>query len=178
MHMMAVHKMSLVRDDYKNTEEWQIVSDYSDQLFEYISQPDILQSLEAANVPGASSQEIQNILLHRAKELGFRDESKGLFLNYQRNLRPDFYLEVYETGIINEVERGKTNQNNMDFLDFWKCHICEVAHYLFLFVPNILIQNSSGEIAGRPYQKVVQNFEPFFQIANYTNVRGVVIFGY
>ena len=34
-----------------------------------------------------------------------------------------------------EVERGKTTTNNMDLLDIYKCHICEEANHLFLFVP-------------------------------------------
>ena len=87
-------------------------------------------------------------------------------------------MKIDNTGIIIEVERGKTNQNNMDFLDFWKCHICEVAHYLFIFVPIILIQNNSGSVAGKPYEKVISHMSPFFYKENYTNVRGLVIFGY
>ena len=176
--MMAIQRTSFVQNEYENTSEWESVTEYSDQLYGYLSTPRILQDLEAANVPGANSKEVQDILLHRANQLGFKDESQGLFASYERQLRPDFYLPVLDTGIIIEVERGKTNQNNMDFLDFWKCHICESAHYLFLFVPNILIQNTSGKIAGRPYNKVIQNFSPFFEVKNYTNVRGVVIFGY
>jgi hypothetical protein len=39
------------------------------------------------------------------------------------------------TGIILEVERGKTTINNMDLLEFWKCHICAHADFLFLMVP-------------------------------------------
>ena len=52
-----------------------------------------------------------------------------------------YYLDLDETGIILEVERGKTTINNMDLLDFWKCHICVHAHYLILVVPVELRQN-------------------------------------
>ena len=175
---MVIQRTSFIQNEYAKTSEWKKITQYSDELYAYLSTPQILHDLEIANVPGANSREIQDILLQRAKQLGFKDESQGLFQNYDRQLRPDFYLPVQETGIIIEVERGKTNQNNMDFLDFWKCHICESAHYLFLFVPNVLNQNNSGRIAGRPYEKVIKNFAPFFEINNYTNVRGVVIFGY
>ena len=70
------------------------------------------------------------------------------------------------------------NQNNMDFLDFWKCHICKYAHYLFLLVPKELRQNQSGKIVGRPYQTVVSHMETLFYPENYTSVRGVVVIGY
>ena len=119
--------------------------------------------------------------LKKALAIGFKDESEGLFSNYPNTrLRPDYYLPIMagDTGIIIEVERGKTNQNNMDFLDFWKCHICDVAHYLFLFVPNTLIQNASGKISGYPFDTVNKHMAPFFEVKNYTNVRGLVILGY
>ena len=47
-------------------------------------------------------------------------------------------MPLADTGIILEVERGKTTINNMDLLDFWKCHICAHADYLFLMVPTEL----------------------------------------
>ena len=50
-------------------------------------------------------------------------------------------MPLADTGIILEVERGKTTINNMDLLDFWKCHICAHADYLFLMVPRELRQN-------------------------------------
>ena len=73
--------------------------------------------------------------------LGFRDERRGLFSAYESALRPDYFREVGGTGVILEVERGKTTINNMDLLDFWKCHICEHADYLFSMVPLELRQN-------------------------------------
>jgi hypothetical protein len=118
-------------------------------------------------------------MLEKVLELGFKNESKGLFESYPNSrLRPDYFLALGETGILLEVERGKTNQNNMDFLDFWKCHICHTAHYLFLCVPLELRQNESGKIVGRPFQTVVEHMSTFFLPENYTNVRGVGIIGY
>lgn len=176
---MAVHKATFIQDTFASSQEWTRVLEIANDLYGYLSNPKVAQEIDEVNVPGASSKEIQNVLLRKAEIIGFRDESKGLFRDYPNNqLRPDFYMPIGETGIIIEVERGKTNQNNMDFLDFWKCHICSVAHYLFLFVPYILVQNSTGRIAGKPYDKVVEHMSPFFQRKNYTNVRGLVVISY
>jgi hypothetical protein len=92
-------------------------------------------------------------------------------------LRPDYFLEIEDTGIILEVERGKTNQNNMDFLDFWKCHICMHAHYLFLMVPEELRQSAQGSVS-KPFSATFAHLSAFFEPQNYTNVRGMVLFGY
>jgi hypothetical protein len=65
----------------------------------------------------------------------------------------------------------------MDFLDFWKCHLCESAHYLFLLAPKELRQNPTMA-PRREYAAVVRRLAPFFQPRNYTNVRGLFVFGY
>ena len=92
-------------------------------------------------------------------------------------MRPDYYRPVGESGILLEVERGKTTTNNMDLLDFWKCHLCRAADYLFLMVPQALKHN---EIMSpkREYLAVVKRLETFFRPGNTTNVRAVHIFGY
>ncbi|PZC49362.1 MAG: hypothetical protein DK304_001304 [Chloroflexi bacterium] len=87
-------------------------------------------------------------------------------------------MQIEKTGIIIEVERGQTTQNNAALKDLWKVHICEEADYLFLLVPNILRQNESGKVNGRPYKETVNRLSTFFEKQNYTNARGVVIFGY
>lgn len=118
------------------------------------------------------------MFIEYALELGFKDEAKGLFKHYKnKGLRPDYYRPIGETGIILEVERGKTNQNNMDFLDFWKCHICRHANYLILMVPNELQQKVGGPIS-RPFGTTLSHLSAFFEEENYTNVRGLVLFGY
>ena len=76
-----------------------------------------------------------------------------------------------------EVERGKTTINNMDLLDFWKCHLCDHAHYLFLMVPKELRQNELMS-PRREYVTVVKRLSAFFRPGNYTNVRGLFVFGY
>ena len=176
----TIKKESYIQEGYENTDEWKIVSCHANDLFEYLSKPKISKEIEVVNQPGVSSHEIQKVILRKAKELGFTDEKNGLFRNYSNSrLRPDFYLKIGKTGIIIEVERGQTTQNNNDLKDFWKCHICEEAHYLFLFVPNTLIQNTTGKKSReKSYFKVNQHLSSFFERDNYTNVRGLVVFGY
>ena len=81
------------------------------------------------------------------------------------------------TGILFEVERGKTLINNMDLLDLWKCHICREASILFLFVPRVLRQNED-DAGRRVYTAVVNRLGTFFESGNETNVRAAFIFGY
>lgn len=86
-------------------------------------------------------------------------------------------MPVGETGIILEVERGKTTINNMDLLDFWKCHICAHADYLFSLVPQELWQNETMT-ARREFASVGRRLATFFEPRNHTNVRGLFLFGY
>ena len=130
------------------------------------------------NQPGKSSHHIQNCFLKEALELGFSSEAKGLFGNATNQLlRPDYYLPIRDTGIILEVERGKVTINNMDLLDFWKCHLCEKANFLFLMVPKELRQNS-GMRPRREFNTVNKRLASFFEADKYTNVWGLTVFGY
>ncbi len=52
-----------------------------------------------------------------ARELGFQNERVGLFDSDELALRPDYFLKLDSTGILLEVERGKTTINNMELLD-------------------------------------------------------------
>lgn len=132
----------------------------------------------AANQPGQSSALVQEAFVGHARALGFINESKGLFASYETSaLRPDYYRSLHDTGILLEVERGKTTINNMDLLDFWKCHLCEHANYLFLMVPLELRQNPSMP-PRREYATVVKRLSSFFVPRNYTNVRALFVFGY
>ncbi len=65
----------------------------------------------------------------------------------------------------------------MDLLDFWKCHICVHAHYLVLLVPQAFRQNELMT-ARREFLTVKKRLETFFEPRNYTNVRGLFLFGY
>ncbi len=178
--MKKIQIKKFIQTGFQQSKEWTEVEEIAEQLHEFLSLPVTIQKLNNTNLPGRKSNEIQEIVLGVATKLGFVDESKGLFSDYKNNrLRPDYYKKIgTTTGILMEVERGKTNQNNMDFLDFWKCHICKHAHYLFLIVPQELMQNSSNKVVGRPFNTVAGHMESLFDPENYTNVHGVVLFGY
>jgi len=147
-------------------------------LFHYLKSPEIARAFRIANSPGNSSSKVQDVFLSKATELGFQSEKKHLFRNIPTsNLRPDYYKSIENSGIIIEVERGKTVMNNMDMLDIWKCHLCEVANHLFLFVPNQLSHNANS----KPYdcfKKVSDRLSPFFEVSNYSNVHSLWLFGY
>ncbi len=99
------------------------------EIYEYMCAPDISKKIREVHKINARSHEIQNIILPKCEDLGLASERKGLFSNYA--LRPDYYVQINGSGLILEVERGKTIANNMDLVDIWKCHICEEADYLF-----------------------------------------------
>jgi hypothetical protein len=109
--------------------------------------------------------------------LGFTSEKNGLFNNLSvKQLRPDYYRKLdNKSGIIMEVERGKTIANNMDLLDIWKCHICDEANFLFLIIPNIR-QTATGQ--NIIFKTVERRMLTFFETENYTNVDGVFLIGY
>ena len=175
---MTQKRTDFVQETFADSKEWKGVLKIADALTAHMATPKIRKQIDLANAPGRSSSEVQAVILGQATELGFKSEAKGLFNTYANSsLRPDYYLPIDKTGIILEVERGKTTINNMDFLDFWKCHICESAHYLFLLVPDELRQNPTRPVS-RPYNIVASHMEAFFKPANYTNVRGLVLFGY
>ena len=116
-------------------------------------------------------------MLQNALELGFQSERKGLFANYEVSaLRPDYYRAVDKSGVLLEVERGKTITNNMDLLDLWKCHICDYASYLFLVVPKF--RPSANGSSMRHFSHVCKRLSPFFEERNYVNVDAVFVFGY
>lgn len=174
---MGIERQDWVQARYADSEEWREVLAIADSLADHLSEPATTELLRAANQPGNSSSLVQAVFLQEATRLGFRDESKGLFISYDSALRPDYFREVGDTGIIMEVERGKTTINNMDILDLWKCHICEHAHYLFLMVPAELRQNPTMS-PRREFATVKRRLATFFVEGNYTNVRGLVLLGY
>lgn len=149
-----------------------------DTLLSCLNEDDILDRINKANQPGTSSAEVQAVFIEQAKKLGFSSEKTGLFSKYKTSgLRPDYFKKMGETGILFEVERGKTIHNNMDMLDLWKCHICEEADYLFLLVPKALKQNAVGK-PQNTFRTVCNRLEAFFIKGNYVNVKAVFIFGY
>lgn len=173
---MAVEVVNFVQNEWANSDEYASVLQVLEKLMIHLNSPEVLARIDAANRPTKSSREVQDAFLEEAHQIGFRDESKGLFANYNNKaLRPDYFMPIGTTGIIMEVERGKTTTNNMDFLDFWKCHICEHAHYLFLVVPKAVLH---GKSIKKEFLTVQNHLASFFETQNYTNVRGLSIFGY
>lgn len=175
---MAILQETFVQSFFAESEDFRQVELIRDSLFEYLNHSDSLAAIEEANKPRTNSARIQSIFLEHAQLLGFRSEAKGLFGDYATaGLRPDYYKPLGDTGILIEVERGKTTINNMDFLDLWKCHVCPVADYLFLMVPQALIQNETMR-PRKEYATVVKRMSTFFTQSNYTNVRALTVFGY
>ena len=149
----------------------------ANSFLQFLRDPEIKQLIDSVHVLGASSSEIEAIVLPGAEKLGFTNEKKGLFKAYPvPALRPDYYAKVLGSGILLEVERGKTTTNNMDLLDFWKCHICEHADYLFLLVPQQR-PSKNGQIL-RHFKQVQKRLSTFFIPRNHTNVEAVFIYGY
>lgn len=171
-------RTTFAQDDVVQSAEYEQVMSISDLLLKHLNTPDALTLMAAANSPGMSSAGVQGAFEPFATQLGFTSEAKGLFEGYEnRALRPDYFLPVGPTGILMEVERGKTTTNNMDLLDLWKCHLCLHAHYLFLMVPQALRHNPTMT-PKKEYAAVVRRMGSFFTPGNYTNVRGLHVFGY
>lgn len=174
---MATERTVYALSQWEGTDEFAAVQDISDKLLRHLNTPQALELMHRANMPGISSAEVQATFLPFAIDLGFTSEARGLFAEYENKLRPDYFRPVADSGILLEVERGKTTTNNMDLLDFWKCHLCRHADYLFLMVPQALKHNPTMS-PKREYKSVVKRLDTFFKPGNATNVRAVHIFGY
>src|SRR4051812_22014526 len=115
---MSVELTEFSRQDVVGTDELIAVQRIAHELLAHLNGADAQTLLAAANLPRSSSALVQASFLAFARELGFVDESKGLFENYPTSaLRPDYFLPLGDSGILLEVERGKTTINNMDLLD-------------------------------------------------------------
>ncbi|NRD66226.1 hypothetical protein HRD49_31165 [Corallococcus exiguus] len=147
------------------------------QLNALMEAVDVCAAIAKVHKLGGKSQDIQEILRPDLEALGFQSEKAGLFSQLKvSGLRPDFYRRLGRTGIIAEVERGKTIHNNMDLLDLWKCHICAEADFLFLIVPEARHSEDGKSI--KAYEKARDRLATFFKPANYVNVDAVFLFGY
>ena len=168
----------LLKNNITEREDFQKSKLIFEDLIDHMKMPEVQSRLEDTHKLNALSSQIQEIILNKAMELGFKSEKTGLFENYPvKQLRPDYFLDLKnKKGITMEVERGKTIANNMDLLDLWKCHICENANYLFLIVPNIRQTAKGGK--NIIFETVKRRITTFFNKVNYTNVDGVFIIGY
>jgi hypothetical protein len=174
---MAISLTKFVQEPLKASKEWKQVARLADNLLTHLSTDDALARINAANQPKQSSAVVQATFGEFVRDLGFESEKKGLFGSAAFALRPDYFLRLGDTGILLEVERGKTITNNMDILDFWKCHLCQHAHYLFLLVP-LALRHNTTKGPTKAFAAVARRMQPFFVAGNYTNVRGLCLFGY
>jgi hypothetical protein len=161
---------------YAESEE---VASIAKQLSEYMDTDSFCAQIEKVHKLNGKSQAIQSLLEDKLLSLKFASEKKGLFTGCAvPSLRPDFYRKVGKSGILVEIERGKTIANNMDLLDLWKCHHCAEADFLFLIVP-CLRENHRGQVT-RIFDRVEKRMESFFDPIgkNYVNVEAVHLFGY
>ena len=176
---MAIAYEEFIQDHVASLDELATVRAIAHQLRLHLDTAEVRVRIQQAHQPGVSSQVIQATFLDYARELGFHSESRGLFAEYRTpGLRPDYYMPVGTTGILLEVERGKTLTNNMDLLDFWKCHLCIHANYLFLLIPSGVGEDEVPHLRGA-FGTVSKRLSSFFDIPrNYTNVWGLFLFGY
>lgn len=166
-----------VQEGYKESGEWRKVRQVAESLHAHLNTPDSVSRIDQANMPRRGSAEVQAVFRDFAHSLGFESERGGLFADMDLGLRPDYFLRLGDTGVLLEVERGKTTMNNMHLLDLWKCHICAHAHYLFLLVPIVLRQNATGAPRAE-FDTVRRHLSTFFLPQNYSNVRGLCLYGY
>jgi hypothetical protein len=134
---MSVSLQKFVQQQLEGSEEWLEVSRRADLLCDHLNTPEATARIAEANQPGRSSADVQAAFGDFARDLGFENERSGLFANLELALRPDYFRRVGSSGVLLEVERGKTTINNTDLLS----HACTHAQYLFLLVPVALRQN-------------------------------------
>lgn len=77
-----MERVDFVQDSYRATIEYESVLGIADRLFGHLREPSVVDAIFEANQPGRSSAAVQGVFLEQARELGFRDESKGLFKEY------------------------------------------------------------------------------------------------
>jgi hypothetical protein len=157
--------------------ELEEVSVIARQLGDHLASEMVCSAIGECHRLHGTSQQIQTILNDKLLGLGFQSEKRGLFHEYPvASLRPDFYRPVGNSGILLEIERGKTLTNNMDLLDLWKCHLCAHADFLFLVVPKERA-SENGQII-RAFDGASRRLSTFFEPKNYINVEAVYLFGY
>ena len=174
---MTVSLKKFVQGSFETSQEWLEVSVLADRLCGHLNTREATARIAEANQPGTSSAAVQKTFGEFARELGFENEKVGLFASEELALRPDYFRRVGASGVLLEVERGKTTINNLDLLDFWKCHVCEHAQYLFLLVPLALRQNPTMSPRNE-FASVARRLARFFTPRTYTNVHGLCLFGY
>ena len=166
-------KLSFFLNQNTKLSEISDVVDLADKVAKHIDTTEVAELIYNNNKKNADSKTIQDIFILFMKNLGFESEKNNLFKKYK--LRPDYYKRLGDNdGIILEVERGKTITNNMDIYDLWKCHICNEANHLFLFVPQSISHYSNV------YESSFNRIRSFFDVEeeNFINVKSLTLLGY
>ena len=159
--------------------EQRVVDDLASSLLAHLRRSAV--AVDAVHVYGARSSAIQSIVSQLLTEhLGFAEE---VVLTPQDGLvtqsRPDFFYRLAPgRGILAEVERGGTTNNNHDLKDVWKAHVSPDAQHLFLVVPNTNWK-ASGEPRERPFHRVVGRVQALFgEARREVDIRSAHVFGY
>lgn len=174
---MEIAYKTLQKQSVRLAREFEEVSSIALQLRDFMATASVCAAIKACHRLNGTSQEVQAVLNGKLADLGFQSEKRGLFSEYPvASLRPDFYRRVQNSGILLEIERGKTLTNNMDLLDLWKCHLCAHADFLFLVVPNER-PSENGQVI-RAFAGASRRLSTFFEPGNYVNVEAVHLFGY
>lgn len=158
--------------------EMELVSALATRLRDFLVESE--SAIESAHVFGAKSSVIQSLVSGLLTDAGFREE---LVLapdeGFVTRARPDFYYSIRPgRGVIAEVERGGTVNNNHDLKDLWKAHIAENAQHLFLIVPNSNFRQD-GSPREKPYARVVGRLDSFFgEPRREVDILSLHVFGY
>lgn len=161
---MPVEMRSFVRSTMSAVEREEVerVTVLAEQLRSHMQ--DREQAINQAHVVGAQSSAIQAIVSEVLKdELGFGEE---VVLTPQDGIviraRPDFVFSLGQgRGVMAEVERGGTVNNNHDLKDMWKAHIATDIQHLFLIVPNSN-WTRLGAPREKPFPRVCNRIGAFF----------------
>lgn len=155
------------------------VNEIADRLERHLEEHAL--AISAVHVYRAQSKAVQGVVARLLREeLDFEEEvvirpSDG----FVTRARPDFFFELAEgRGIIAEVERGGTTNNNHDLKDVWKAHISPNAQHLFLVVP-LANWDKSGRVRERPFIRVATRLAAFFgDQRREVDVLSLHLFGY
>lgn len=95
-----MERVDFVQEHFVGTVEYRGVLAIADALRNHLVIAEVAAQIVSANQPGRSSADVQNVFLDQARELGFRDESKGLFVEYPSSaLRPDYFMPQNYTNV-------------------------------------------------------------------------------
>ena len=156
-----------------------IVDGLAQQLLQHLQRESSL--IDQLHVHGANSSSIQDVVgTLLTDELSFASEvvitpSEG----FVTRARPDFFFRLESgRGVLAEVERGGTVNNNHDLKDVWKAHIAPDAQHLFLVVPNSN-WSADGKAREKPFTRVAARLSSFFgDPRREIDVSSIHLFGY